>query len=164
MRIAQVMAGAAHGGAELFFERMTIALARAGETVLPIIRSEPARMARLRHAGLSPVTLRFGGALDFFTTPRAGAVLRDFAPDIAIAWMSRAAAHTPRGDWTLIGRLGGYYDLKYFRRCNVLIGNTHGIVRWIVEQGFSSNSTYHLQLRGAPRGRASWHESKCQNP
>ncbi len=144
MRIAQVMAGAAHGGAELFFERMTIALARAGETVLPIIRSEPARIARLRHAGLAPVSLRFGGTLDFFTTPRVAAVLRDFAPNVAIAWMSRAAAHAPRGDWTLVGRLGGYYDLKYFRRCDVLVGNTHGIVRWIVEQGFPSSCTYYL--------------------
>ena len=38
MNVAQVMAGASAGGAELFFERLTIALAHAGDTVLPIIR------------------------------------------------------------------------------------------------------------------------------
>ncbi len=30
MRVAQLMAGAANGGAELFFERMTLALHEAG--------------------------------------------------------------------------------------------------------------------------------------
>ena len=38
MRMAHVMAGAPAGGAELFFERLTAALHRAGDAVLPVIR------------------------------------------------------------------------------------------------------------------------------
>jgi glycosyltransferase involved in cell wall biosynthesis len=136
MRIAQLMAGAANGGAELFFERMTLALHAAGEPVLPVVRPDPARMRLLRDAGLDPVGLRYGGPLDLLTRPRAGSALRDFGAEVAMAWMSRAAFHAPRGDWALVGRLGGYYPLKYFRRCDHLVGNTRDIVRWIGDQGW----------------------------
>lgn len=136
MRIAQLMAGAANGGAELFFERMTLALHQAGDEVLPLIRPDPARMARLRAAGLYPQGLRYGGPLDLFTRRRARAALQQFRPNVAMAWMSRAAFHAPEGDWTLVGRLGGYYPLKYFRRCQHLVGNTQDIVRWVKAQGW----------------------------
>lgn len=138
------MAGAAHGGAELFFERLTIALHRAGEAVLPVVRPDPARMRLLREAGLDPVGLRYGGPLDLLTRPRARAALRAFDAEVAIAWMSRAAFHVPRGTWTLVGRLGGYYPLKYFRRCDHLVGNTRGIARWIGDQGWPSDRVAYL--------------------
>ena len=46
MKVAQVMAGAAVGGAETFFVRLCVALARAGEEVLPLIRTHPAQIGR----------------------------------------------------------------------------------------------------------------------
>jgi glycosyltransferase involved in cell wall biosynthesis len=144
MRIAQVMAGAANGGAELFYERMSGALARAGQDVLPVIRRDEARAARLAAMGLDPVPFRFGGRLDFLTTPGIRRTLQDFKPDIAMAWMSRAAAHLPRGPWVNIGRLGGYYDLKYFRACHYLVGNTRGIVAYITGTGFPPARTEYL--------------------
>ncbi len=144
MRIAQLMAGAPQGGAELFFERMSIALAQAGDTVLPVIRDEPARRGRLRAAGLDLALLRFGGRLDPFTKPRARRVLEAFHAEVVIAWMSRAAFHAPRGRWRLLGRLGGYYDLKYFHRCDHLIGNTRDIVRWIGAQGWPADRAHYL--------------------
>ena len=138
------MAGAAQGGAELFFERLTIGLHEAGEAVLPVIRPEPARVARLRAAGLEPVGLRYGGPLDPLTRPRAARALHAFGAEVAVAWMSRAAFHAPRGSWTLVGRLGGYYPLKYFRRCDHLVGNTRDIVRWIVAQGWPADRVAYL--------------------
>jgi glycosyltransferase involved in cell wall biosynthesis len=136
MRIAQIMAGAANGGAELFYERMTVALAEAGHDVLPIIRRAPAREAVLRAAGVAPVALRFGGKLDFFTRPAIRRALKTFKADIAVAWMSRAASHLPSGAQINVGRLGGYYDLKYFGACRYLVGNTLGIVDYIAGCGF----------------------------
>ncbi|MDD2875908.1 MAG: glycosyltransferase [Acidiphilium sp.] len=144
MKIAQLMAGAAQGGAELFFERMSVGLRDAGEMVLPVIRPDPARVARLRKAGLEPVGLRFGGPLDVLTKPRAARALRGFGTEVAVAWMSRAAFHAPRGDWMLVGRLGGYYDLKYFRNCDRLVGNTRDIVRWITAQGWPAERVAYL--------------------
>ncbi|MDE2333954.1 MAG: glycosyltransferase [Rhodospirillales bacterium] len=144
MRIAHIMAGARDGGAELFYERMAIAQAQAGESVLPIIRSEPARAARLAAAGLEPLGLRFGGPLDRLTRPRIARALRAFRPDIAMTWMSRASMHAPRGPWVLVGRMGGYYDPKYFRTCDHLVGNTHGIVAWLRSRGIAESRTHYL--------------------
>ncbi len=144
MRIAQIMAGAPQGGAELFFERLSIALHQTGDAVLPIIRQNPARASRLHAAGLAPVQLRFGGPLDFLTTPQLRRALRGFAPQMVIAWMNRAARFTPRGDFALIGRLGGYYDLRYYRHCDYLVGNTQTLAAWIVAQGFPAARVHYL--------------------
>jgi glycosyltransferase involved in cell wall biosynthesis len=143
MIIGQIMAGAAQGGAELFFERMSIALAR-DNIVLPLIRAEPARLARLREAGLAPQTFRFGGRLDPFTRPRLRMALTHPKADVAIAWMSRAAQHLPRRVCPTIGRLGGYYDLKYFRNCQHLVGNTRGIVAYLTAHGIASDHAHYL--------------------
>ena len=148
------MAGARHGGAELFFERLCSALARAGETVLPVIRRDAGRAARLREAGLAPIQLGFGGALDLATGVQLRAVLRRFRPQVTVAWMNRAARFAPSGLPVLVGRLGGYYDLANYRRCDHLVGNTRGIVEWIVSQGIEPSRVHHLpnfcpDLRGA---------------
>jgi glycosyltransferase involved in cell wall biosynthesis len=144
LRIAQVMAGAHAGGAELFFERLSIALAGAGDQVAPIIRRDADRASRLRAAGLHPQELGFGGKLDLFTGHRLATALRRFAPRVTIAWMSRAARFTPAGGWVLVGRLGGYYDLRNFRRCDHLVGNTTELTRWILRQGFPPARVHHL--------------------
>ena len=136
------MAGAPNGGAELFFERLVLAQHRAGDTVLPIIRTDAPRAARL--AAAEPVELGFGGALDITTSLRIGAALRQFAPRVAVAWMNRAARFTPRGDWVLAGRLGGYYDLNYYKRCDHLVGNTRTLVKWIIGQGWPAARAHYL--------------------
>lgn len=133
------MAGARVGGAETFFVRLCAALARAGEEVLPLIRTHPARAAALRAAGLSPREFRFGGPLDLLTRPRLARALAAFAPRIVVAWMNRAARKTPKGPWVLAGRLGGFYDLANYRACDRLVANTRGIVGWAQDQGWPAD-------------------------
>jgi glycosyltransferase involved in cell wall biosynthesis len=130
------MAGAAMGGAELFYERLCLALHAAGEELLPVIRRNPERAARLRAAGLAPVEL--------LTRPRLRAALCAYAPRVVVTWMNRASLLTPRGPWTLVGRLGGYYDLRYYRACDHLVGNTRGIVAWLRRQGWPEARTHYL--------------------
>jgi glycosyltransferase involved in cell wall biosynthesis len=144
------MAGAPAGGAELFYERLCVASAQRGDSVLPIIRRDSQRAARLIAGGCAPIGLRFGGRLDLMTGWRVGRLLRGFAPRVVVAWMNRAARFTPRGEWVLAGRLGGFYDLSYYRRCDQLIGNTQGIVAWIVGQGW-------------PAGRVHWLPNFCHD-
>ena len=138
------MAGAPIGGAEAFYERATIALHHAGDVVLPIIRRDAERAARLSRAGLQPVELAFGGALDLFTKPRVRRALQDFKPDVVMAWMQRAARFTPQGPWVLVGRFGGYYDLKYFRHCDHLVANTHDLVRAITAEHWPPARVHYL--------------------
>jgi glycosyltransferase involved in cell wall biosynthesis len=154
MKVAQVMAGAPAGGAELFFERLSMALHRAGDSVLPVIRRDESRAARLTAVGLAPRQLGFGGPADLLTGPRLRTLLRGFGPRVVVAWMNRAASFAPRGDWVLAGRLGGYYDLDYYRRCDHLVGNTRGIVGWIAGQGWADRRVHYVpnfvdDLKGA---------------
>jgi glycosyltransferase involved in cell wall biosynthesis len=88
---------------------------------------------------------RFGGRLDVLTRPRIRRALRRFAPRVAVAWMGRAARHAPVGPWVLVGRLGGYYDLRQFARCDHLIANSHGMIDWIRAQGgFPADRVHYL--------------------
>ncbi len=144
MRVAHVMAGARTGGAELFFERLSAAMHAAGDAVLPVIRRDPARASRMAAAGVAPVELKFGGPLDLITPGRLVRVLQHFEPGIVVGWMNRAARTLRRGGWVTAGRLGGYYDLKNYRRCEHLIGNTQGIVAWVREQGWSAERVHYL--------------------
>ena len=144
MRVAHLMAGAPTGGAELFFERLCLAAHKAGDEILPVIRQDPARAARLTAGGLTPTTLRFGGLLDVTTRPNLRRLLHQTRPQIAVAWMSRAARFAPRGPWALAGRLGGQYDLRYYRRCTDLIANTRNLAAWIESQGWPPSRIHHL--------------------
>ncbi len=145
MRVAQVMAGASKGGAELFYERLCESLAMAGDEVLPVIRADALRSARLQKAGLEPLEFGFGGSLDVLSRPRIRRALKRFAPRVVVAWMGRAARHTPSGPWVLVGRLGGYYDLRRFSHCDHLVGNSHGLVEWIRAQGrFPADRVHYL--------------------
>lgn len=128
----------------MFFERLSAAQHLAGESVLPVIRRDAGRVARMGAAGLVPVELEFGAVFDFGTRPGLRRVLREFEPEVVVAWMNRAARALPAGPWVNAGRLGGYYDLKYYRQCRDLIGNTRGIVDWVRAQGWAAERVHHL--------------------
>jgi glycosyltransferase involved in cell wall biosynthesis len=142
LRVFQAMSGAALGGAEAFFERLAPAFVRAGVPQRVAIRRDPRRAKLLRAQGVDLVELGFRGPLDIATRLALMREIRRFAPDVVLGWMNRACAALPpraimRGTrYVAVGRLGGYYDLKYYRRCDWLIGNTPDIRDYVVRQGW----------------------------
>ncbi len=148
MRLLQTMAGAEVGGAEAFFVRLAVAFEKAGVDQRVIIRRDPARARALRAGGVNSVELPFGGRMDFRTRPALQREIDRSRPDIVLSWMSRASWATPKAEgsqsYKLIGRLGGYYDLKYYRHCDYLIGNTQDIVKHIVDAGFDAQRAVYL--------------------
>lgn len=160
IRLMQAMAGAPHGGAETFFVRLALALHRAGQEQLVIIRRDADRAAALQAGGVSPLQLPFGGWLDVRTRLGLRRVLREYRPRVVLTWMSRASRLCPRGEFVHVGRLGGYYDLKYYRRCDHLIGNTRDIVAYLVRSGWPEHRAHYLpnfvpEMSAAPIARAS---------
>jgi glycosyltransferase involved in cell wall biosynthesis len=148
VKVLQTMAGSEVGGAEAFFVRLAIALQGAGVTQQVIIRRDAARARALRDGGVSPLELPFGGRMDFRTRPALQREIRRFEPTVVLSWMSRATWATPAGEghagYALVGRLGGYYDLKYYRHCDHLIGNTADIVDYIVGEGWDPARAHYL--------------------
>ena len=63
-----------------------------------------------------------------------------------LSWMSRAASFAPKGGkrFRHVGRLGGYYDLKYYQSCDYLVGNTPDIVDYIVRSGWPAERASYL--------------------
>lgn len=159
IRLLQAMAGAERGGAEAFFERLAPALQRAGVQQHVLIRRNPRRAALLRDAGVSVTELPFGGRLDLRTHLGFRRAVATFKPDVVLTWMNRASRFCPRGDFVQVGRLGGYYDLKYYRGADHLIGNTQDIVDWIVGQGWPAGRAHYVpnfvaEAKAAPVRRA----------
>jgi glycosyltransferase involved in cell wall biosynthesis len=160
IRLAQAMAGARHGGAETFFVRLALALHRAGQEQCLIIRRDAERAAALRAGVSRPLELPFGGVLDLRTRFGLRRALRQYRPQVVLTWMSRATRVCPRGDFVHVGRLGGYYDLKYYRRCDHLIGNTRDIVDYVVRGGWPESRAHYLpnfvpEMTAPPISRAS---------
>jgi glycosyltransferase involved in cell wall biosynthesis len=135
-RLLQAIAGARNGGAETFFLRLAAALQRAGEPQRVLIRRDPARAESLRAAGIAVAELAFGGAFDLATRRAFRREIAAWRPNIVLTWMSRATQLCPQGHFVHVARLGGYYDLKYYRRCDHLIGNTAAIVDYAVTAGW----------------------------
>src|SRR5487761_694441 len=144
-RLVQLMAGAEHGGAEAFFTRLAIALQRAGQEQRVVLRPYPARLAALKAAGIAPVELPFrGGLFDRATSRGLGALIGEYRPRVVLSWMNRATSLCPPGDFVHVARLGGYYDLKYYRGCDHLIANTRGIAAYLTAQGWSADRVHYL--------------------
>ncbi|HSR55606.1 MAG TPA: glycosyltransferase [Alphaproteobacteria bacterium] len=148
MRVLQVMAGAAHGGAETFFVDLVTALARAGLEQKVVIRVNPERAASLRVAGVEHVELPMGGALDLRTKGRLARVISDFRPDIVQSWMRRATGFVSRpknwGDFTHVGWFGGYYEVRHFSACDHLIAVTEDIRRHQIASGWPGDRAHYL--------------------
>ncbi|HXC89544.1 MAG TPA: glycosyltransferase [Stellaceae bacterium] len=157
-RLLQAMAGARHGGAETFFVRLASALQRVGETQRVLIRRDPNRARHLRAAGVTVGELGFGGPLDVVTRFGFRREVAAWRPDVVLTWMSRATQACPRGNFVHVARLGGYYDLKYYRRCDHLVANTRAIVDYAVAQGWACDRIDYLPNfvpdAGAPCRRA----------
>lgn len=144
MRVIQAMAGGAHGGAEAFFDRLLPALARAGVQQRALVRPEAGRLEGLAEAGIEAVTLRFGGPLDAVSRWRFAREVRRYEPDVVLTWMRRASAACPKGPFVHAGRLGGYYKLSSFRRCDHLIGNTLDLCDYMVRGGWPAERVHYL--------------------
>lgn len=144
MKVMQVVAGAAEGGAETFFVSLVGALARDGLSQRAVIRENARRAAELRAVGVDTLELRFGGWFDFATSAALRREIAGFQPDIVMTWMSRASDKVPRGDFLHLGRLGNYYDLKYFRNCDELLCITPHIADYCVVQGWNREHVHYM--------------------
>jgi len=143
-RLLQAMAGAPHGGAEVFFLRLAVALQHAGEQQRVLIRRHPLRAKALNEAGISVAELGFRGPFDLATRLAFRREIVAWKPDLVLTWMSRATQLCPRGDFVHVARLGGYYDLRHYRRCDHLIGNTRAIVAYAVGRGWPAARVHYL--------------------
>lgn len=144
MSVLHLLGSRGDGGAETYFVDLVSALHGAGIEQTCAIRPHAARATALAEAGVVTRSFGFGGPIDILTRPRVAAFGRRTGARAMVAWMNRAARHTPAGPWKRIGRLGGYYSLKYYRGFDHLVGNTRDIVDWVVAQGWPAGQVSYI--------------------
>lgn len=144
MSVLHLLGTSGDGGAETYFVDLVTALKRAGVTEAAAIRRHAGREAALKAAGVPTKVLPFGGPIDILTRTAAAGYGRVQGAKLMLAWMSRAARHTPKGPWARIARLGGYYNLKYYAGFDELVANTEDIAEWIVSQGWPAGRVRYI--------------------
>jgi glycosyltransferase involved in cell wall biosynthesis len=164
MSVVHLLGSADDGGAEKYFIDLIEALHRAGVAQGAAIRGHCGREQALASLGVPTRVLPFGAALDFATKRGVSALAREREAKVLVAWMSRAGAHAPAGPWTRIGRLGGYYDPKYFRGFDMMVANTREIVDWAVDQGWSRDQTLYIPNFAIPGEGAALDRASLDTP
>ena len=144
MSVLHLLGTAGEGGAETYFLDLVAALADDGVGQVAAIRANANREAALARINVPSGLFRFGGPIDILTKPKLKSFAQKHDVKLALAWMNRAARHTPSGPWARIGRLGGYYNLKYYKGFDHLVANTEDIADWVVSQGWPAGKVRHI--------------------
>jgi len=144
LKILTVLAGAPVGGAETFFVSLSRTLKRSGMAVRSVLKANDLREAQLAEEGIAFQIAPFRSYFDFVTGRTVRRVADEFKPDAVLAFAARAAHLTPKGNYPLIGRLGGYYDLRNFKHCDHLICNAPDLVRYVLEGGWPKDRVHHI--------------------
>jgi len=143
-KILQAIGGAGHGGAENFFVMLAEAFQSAGLQQHVVTRGHPVRDERLQAAGISMDHLKFGGRLDLLSPRRLQKIADTFKPDIFLSWMGRASSMAPKGDFQRVARVGGYYKLKYFKKCDHIVGITPHLCDYLVDLGWPRERVHYI--------------------
>jgi glycosyltransferase involved in cell wall biosynthesis len=127
------------GGAETFFEKLAIAFQASGVQQKLVICRHKARRERLEAAGCEVIEIPAQGWRKWLAAGAVRRIAMEFKPTVQLAWMSRAAAALSRlPDCVNVARLGGYYPLKNYRKCDLLVGNTPGVLEYLRVEGWPS--------------------------
>ncbi len=147
MKILQIMAGAAEGGAEFFFVDALQALKQAGIEQYVITRSNnPERLTQLRALNIPVETASFNKVWPWGASAHIRRAIREFKPDIVQYWMGRAASLTVHGDHVNIGWHSSYNKLKRFKKCDYHIGVTQDVADHVINQGVPPDHAFSLPI------------------
>jgi glycosyltransferase involved in cell wall biosynthesis len=150
MKALQMLGSAKDGGAETYYLALVEALQAGGVPQAAAIRGHAGRERRLNDLHVPGIVAPFGGPFDLTTRSKVRRFARVQDAGVLVAWMNRAARHAPKGPWGRIGRLGGYYGLKYYKGFDHLVANTRDIERWIVRQGWPAQKVSYIPNFAAP--------------
>lgn len=139
MKLMQILLSQSEAGAETYFEKVATAFAQdhSVEQRL-IIEEQNSRELRLDSAGVDYKTLPMGywGKKLFYNRVLKREVKR-FDPDLIVTWVNRASRKCPKTKAVVVGRLGGYYDVNNYSKCDHLIVNAPDLVRHVTEGGWA---------------------------
>jgi glycosyltransferase involved in cell wall biosynthesis len=147
MKIVQFVIGS-HGGAERFYVKLLTALRECGLDQHAIHNDDSGLAAAIATSGVPATAIPFAKGADRAGRRLYREALARIQPDIVVHWMNRAARRAVVGPHINVGRLGGFYPVRYYWRCDHLIANTPQIYDDILGQGWPAHAAHMLSNFG----------------
>ncbi len=144
MRVMQIIGSKKAGGAEAFYVRLIGAL-RNNIEILPVVKTNSWLDKRLTDLEIPHKTAEFGGMFDFKTKAKLECYAEEFKPDVIQSWMNRSSKFMPQKTKAVkVARMGGYYNLKYYKKMDYIVGNTQGICDYVRKNGWQDDKVVYL--------------------
>lgn len=156
MKVVQFIIGS-YGGAERFYVKLLSALGNYGVEQHAVHNDHHLLNEAVKAAGVPATVIPFAKGRDRAGRQLYREALAAIKPDIVVHWMNRAARRAEMGTHINVGRLGGFYPVRYYWRCDHLIANTPQIHDDILRQGWPAHAARMLSNFGelTPRPAAS---------
>jgi glycosyltransferase involved in cell wall biosynthesis len=135
-RILHVIIGQEHGGVETFFVKLTKALERRGVPQRVIAQKGRPWAEAARSSCVCVDEVAFGGWREIIARPRIRSVIRNFQPDVVLAWMGRAARRIPRGEYVRVIRLPGFIGTHKVSNIEHAVVTTPIVANFIASTGY----------------------------
>ncbi len=148
IKLLQAISGGKNGGAEEFFVRLAIAFERAGLSQRVLVRDGRPWVKPMLVEGIDVVPISFRSNFSISSRRHFRKQIRDFEPTHILTWMNRAtrigSGLEKNIPYTHLARLGGYYKIKNYKKCDHLIGNTKKIVSYVLDNGWPKERAHYL--------------------
>ena len=142
LKILNIISGSKFGGAELFFERLALSFEKKKNIQQKlIIKSDQRRFNFLEKYVKDIEQIKFFKRYNFLLPYHLENIINKFNPDIVLTWMNRASIMLPNSkimNEITIGRLGGYYKIKNYVKCDYLITNTLDLRDYVIAKGWDN--------------------------
>ena len=143
IKILNIISGSKYGGAELFFERLALSFERCNKIEQKIIIRNNRNRSKKFIDGINGIEkINFFHILNPFCTFKIEKIIREYKPNILLSWMNRASSVIPNikiNNEITVGRLGGYYKIKNYIKCDYLITNTSDLKKYVISKGWDTN-------------------------
>ena len=140
IKILNIISGSKYGGAELFFERLALSFERCNKIEQKIIIRNNRNRSKKFIDGINEIEkINFFHKLNPFCTFKIEKIIREYKPNILLSWMNRASSVIPNikiNNEITVGRLGGYYKIKNYTKCDYLITNTSDLKKYVISKGW----------------------------
>lgn len=157
MRILHIHGGR-EGGAERFFVRLANALGARGVRQIAAIRPERTWRDAVapEHCAVHEVlTTHPRWVVDIVWPWRIRRMAAAFDPDVVMSWLpAKTARFMPAGRALRVGRLGGYYRMRHYRRADMVVCNAPDLIRHVGEAGFVGDRAHLISNFVEDRGVA----------
>ena len=143
IKILNIISGSKYGGAELFFERLALSFERCDTIEQKIIIRNNRNRSKKFIDGINEIEkINFFHKLNPFCTFKIEKIIREYKPNILLSWMNRASSVSPNikiNNEITVGRVGGYYKIKNYTKCDYLITNTSDLKKYVISKGWDTN-------------------------